>query len=519
MRRSTGLVAFLGLLAWAACSSDPDVPVDVAASGNQPGDDFLGGDDGLSGRAGNGDSQPSCLGETRAAEAIGLDIYVMLDSSGSMNATVPPRSALEFPISKWNAVRASLNAFVRAPETEGIGVGLQFFPQIEEGVPPTCRTNADCGATGGNCTSSVCVDTTTIALPNGPDPVFISEVDGDGPYCSQDSECGGGQLCREIRGLCVLRPGVNANVPQGDPLPLGVPAFCGSNADCTDLPGTVCEDIGLCEQPLAGQDTLCTQTFTCPAAAGDCVLAGYVCTEQTHCAVEDYATPAVPITSGPTRAADITGALASRIPSSLTPTGPALQGALEHAKLWAADHPDRQVVTVLATDGFPEGLCTPEAIPDIADIAREANLGNQPVRTFVIGVFASADLAQGRRQDLDQIAQAGGSSAAIVINTAGDVTQDFLDALNRIRDTSVSCDFQLTGTSLDFDQVNLEVVDDQGSAELLNVGDASACADDDGWFYQRDASGTPKQIRVCPNTCQRFATGGVTANLQIGCAT
>jgi hypothetical protein len=235
--------------------------------------------------------------------------------------------------------------------------------------------------------------------------------------------------------------------------------------------------------------------------------------------VEDYATPAVPITSGPTRAAEITAALASRVPSSLTPTGPALQGALEHAKLWAGDHPDRQVVTVLATDGFPEGLCSPTDIPSIAAIARDANTGNQPVRTFVIGVFASSDLAQGRRQDLDEIARAGGSQAAIVINTAGDVTQEFLDALNRIRDTSVSCDFQLTGSSLDFDQVNLEVVDSQGSQQLLNVGDASACADDEGWYYQRDAAGTPKQITVCPSTCGRFATGDVTANLQIGCAT
>jgi len=505
------------LLAWAACSSDPDVPVEVSAPGNQPGNDFLGGDDDPS--SADGDSQPSCLGETRAAEAIGLDMYVMLDSSGSMNNEVPPRSARDFPISKWNAVRASLTEFVRAPETEGIGVGLQFFPQLTPGVPPSCESNADCGANGGNCTSSVCVDTTAIDLPNAPDPVFISAVDSEGPYCSQDSECNAGQLCREIRGLCVLRPGVNANVPAGSLLPLGVPAFCGNDGDCSDLPGTVCEVIGLCAQPVGGQDTLCTQTFACPAAAGQCVPGGYVCTEQTRCSVEDYSTPAVPITSGPTRATEITNALASRVPSSLTPTGPALQGALEHAKLWAADHPDRQVVTVLATDGFPEGLCSPSDIPDIAALARDGSAGNQPVRTFVIGVFAGADLAEGRRQDLDEIARAGGSQAAIVINTAGDVTQDFLDALNRIRDTSVSCDFQLTGGSLDFDQVNLEVVDSAGSAQLLNVGDVSACGDEEGWYYQRDAAGTPKQITVCPSTCQRFTSGGVTANLQIGCAT
>ena len=86
----------------------------------------------------------------------------------------------------------------------------------------------------------------------------------------------------------------------------------------------------------------------------------------------------MPITSGPTRAAEITSALANRFPSSLTPTGPALQGALEHARLWAAESADRQVVTVLATDGFPQGLCAPVEIPDIAAIAESGNAAINP---------------------------------------------------------------------------------------------------------------------------------------------
>lgn len=486
------------------------MPIDVGTSGNKPGNDFLGGDDGLSG--GDGEGQPSCLGETRAAEAIGLDIYVMLDSSGSMNALVPASIVSPFPGTKWDAVQASLNAFVEGPETQEIGVGLQFFPE----VPLSCETNADCSSGGGGpCSNSVCVELTAIPVANGPDPVVISGIDTNRPPCTQNSECGNGQLCREIRGLCTLRPGVDPDVPEGSLLR----ALCGTDDDCSAVPGAVCEDVGGCEQLVDGQQRFCSQTFACPAAEGACIFDDYFCSEQTSCSVEDYATPAVPITSGPTRASRITDALASRSPVGLTPTGPALRGALQHAQLWAGQHPNRQVVTVLATDGFPEGGCAPENIPDIAAIARDANAGNRPVRTFVIGVFANADLAQGRRQDLDQIARAGGSGEAIVINTAGDVTQEFLDALNRIRDTSLSCEFQLTGGSLDFDRVNLEVVDAQGSADLLNVGDASACGDEQGWFYQRNADGTPTQITVCPSTCQRFTSGGVTANLQIGCAT
>ena len=175
---------------------------------------------------------------------------------------------------------------------------------------------------------------------------------------------------------------------------------------------------------------------------------------------------------------------------------------------------------MLVTDGFPEGFCSPNAIPDIAAVAQSANSGSRPIRTFVIGVFASADLAQGRQQDLDQIARAGGSEAAIVINTAGDVTEDFLAALNKIRDTSVSCDFELSADGLDLNEVNLEVVDGSGSNQLLNVSDLAGCGSDrEGWFYVRDAAGTATQISVCPSTCRHFQAGGVTANLQIGCAT
>jgi hypothetical protein len=473
------------------------------------------------GAAASGDT-PQCQTESRAAEAIGLDMYVMLDSSGSMNGQVTSRTLSAFspfPPTKWDAVRASLRAFVDAPETAGIGVGLQFFPQIQEGVPLTCETSAECGAAGGTCTSSVCVRT-AIERQIGPNARYISAVDDTVPPCLDDSECPGTESCRPITGLCVLLPGEVAGIPEGTPLPLGVPAFCGSDADCAGLPQTVCEPLGICTELINGQPQPCTGTFTCAAGAGQCNLPTFGCTGQTRCDVADYSTPAVPITSDATRTTVIRSALANRIPSGLTPTGPALQGALEQAQVWAQNHPERQVVTVLATDGFPEGFCTPDAIPDIAAIARAANTGAQPIRTFVIGVFAAADLAQGRRQDLDQIASAGGSQQAIVINTAGDVTQDFLQALNRIRDTSVSCEFQLTGTGLDFDKVNLEVRDGLGSTPLVNVGDASACGtDEQGWFYDRDAAGSPTQITVCPSTCQRFMVGGVTANLQIGCAT
>lgn len=519
MRHLIWAFGWVTCCALGACSSDkdPDRRVKVTED-TEPG--FRVDDSNLNdvGARTSADT-PQCQTEARAAEAIGLDMYVMLDASGSMSEPVLNNRFI-IPISKWDAVRTSLTAFVEAPDTQGIGVGLQFFPQIEEGEAPACNTSSDCGAAGGPCSNSKCVQFDTVNLVNGPPGQFIAAVDSSAFVCENDAECGAGLGCRSIRGLCVLPPGALAQIPAGDPLPLGVPAFCGTNKDCADLPRTVCQPLGACSQPANGQDTPCTPSFDCPAGAGPCVQPSFACLDQTRCDVQAYATPAVPITSDSSRSDAIRQALAARTPLGLTPTAPALRGALQEAALWAEQHPERQVVTVLATDGLPKGRCTPTDIPGIVAIAQAANMGARPSRTFVIGVFAADDLAQGRREDLDAIARAGGTGQAIVISTAGDVTQDFLNALNRIRDTSVSCEFQLNDAGLDFDKVNLEVVDGAGATPLVNVGDSVACGtDEQGWFYERDAAGTPTQISVCPSTCDRFTKGGVTANLQIGCAT
>jgi len=326
-----------------------------------------------------------------------------------------------------------------------------------------------------------------------------------------------------MEGECVIPPNTSATSPDGayldlDPDPnLVASPVCNGAADCRGLPGTGCDRIGLC----ANQQFSCTLTVGCPAGAGACLDLPYDCVNQTRCDTAVYSTPAVEISSDPARSPAIVASLQSQVPNGLTPTGPALAGALEHARAWAEQHPGRQVVTVLATDGFPT-VCAPVAIPDIAQIASDAATGQNPVRTFVIGVFGQGDLGADGQARLNALAQAGGTERAFVINTAGNVASDFLNALNVIRDTTVSCEFQLDASgALDFDQVNLQVTDALGAQkQLFNVGDVSACgSDDQGWYYVRDAEGNPQQINVCPGTCGTFMAGGVRADLQIGCAT
>lgn len=466
-----------------------------------------------------------CLGETHEAEQIGLDMFVMLDISGSMLDVLPQALVLATPITKWDAVRTSLESFVSAPETSDIGIGLQYFPQSNEGVPSSCTANDECGP-GGPCTSTLCVATGELEpLDDAVPPFSFVRVAGDTPlFCADDAACGAGETCRAMIGECIFPADTLVENPEGaflnvspDPASSLVSPLCATPGDCAGLPGTVCEEIGVCTEQLIK----CSWSIACPPGAGECAPFPYSCVNETSCEVARYAAPAVAISEAATRSDELIASLRAQVPQGQTPTGPALSGALEQARSWAAENPGRQVVTVLATDGFPT-VCEPLEIPDIAEVAGNANDADRPVRTFVIGVFGNADLGGDGQQRLDAIARAGGTNRAFVVNTAGDVAQDFLDALNDIRNAAVSCEFQLTDSAeLDFDRVNLQVTDAGGaSSALFNVGDASACGDDEqGWYYERDGAGTPTQITVCPSTCATFMGEGVRADLQIGCAT
>ena len=518
MRASIGFWCLIGGLTAIGCSSD-DAP------SSQNGNGFIISEDGLPGDDPNA-AAPACLGETREAEPAPLDIFVMLDISASMQEELPRAADDAAPITKWDAVRGSIEAFAQSPDTASIGIGLQYFPQSNDGVPPSCASNEECGS-GGPCTNSICVSSGELEIADdGAPPFDFVRVAGDAPrFCASDADCGGaGESCRSLIGECVFPPDTIPQNPDGAFLNVsGNPAssllspLCAGAADCAGLPLTACEEVGVCTLELFK----CSASIACPPGAGECVPFPYSCVNETSCDVARYAAPAVPISSAPTRATDVISSLAQQVPIGETPTGPALTGALEHARTWAEQHPGRQVVAVLATDGFPTA-CRPLDIMDIAGVAGSASSGTPPVRTFVIGVFGDQDLGSDGQQRLDSIARAGGTTRAIVVNTAGDVTADFLDALTLVRNTAVTCEFALdNATGLNFDQVNLDVAYPDGTSRaLFNVGDVSACGEDQqGWYYVRDPDGNPYQINVCPDTCLSFGGEGMRATLQIGCAT
>jgi hypothetical protein len=264
-------------------------------------------------------------------------------------------------------------------------------------------------------------------------------------------------------------------------------------------------------------DADCGACAPCSVALGICLNAG----STDSCIVADYAMPEVEIAPLPGVATAIVSSLAMHMPSTATPTGPALQGAVNHAKAWATAHPGHVTIAVLATDGEPNE-CNPQDQAGLAQIAATALAGTPSIKTFTIGTFAAADIPSGPNL-LDAIASAGGTGQAFNIDTTQNVNQAFLDALNKIRGSALGCKYTIpmpTTGMPDFSKINVQYTPGGGKpVNLLQYPDATHCpASGDGWYY--DNNSMPTQIELCPSTCTTVTsdTNG-TINILLGCQT
>ncbi len=430
-----------------------------------------------------------CLSEVREAERVNVDLFVMLDRSGSMRAFTGDGTS---EVTKWTAVTSALTQFLENPETSAIGVGLRVFPQTHEDVPNECFNDDECGTTG---------------------PCQIAGLCPDGSLCDT------GTGCPDV-GVCENSPNVLCNVGTRC-------QFGGGN--CVELR---CSD-GVCENPdTDGTLIACYQGIECGGALGACEPLSGFCRDNDSCTVDDYATPDVPITSDATRNELMLAALQDTVPTGYTPTTPALQGAIDYASNWSTTHPDRVAAVVLATDGFPSECLPTDAVTQgdvlqpVFDAALAGAAATPPVRTYVIGVFSDQEeMDNGASAILQSMAEAGGTQNAFLVSTNGDATQDFLTALQGISSSAISCEFLLpTDGDLNYEEVNLLLTQADGSElQLANVGAPEGCAagGDTGWYYLNDpATGVPFQISVCPGVCQQFANvSGGRVDLQIGCET
>jgi hypothetical protein len=231
------------------------------------------------------------------------------------------------------------------------------------------------------------------------------------------------------------------------------------------------------------------------------------------CAAQDYATPAAPIAGLPGSSAALSAALGAQMPNGNTPTVPALSGALSYVTSYAQAHRGRTVAVVFATDGEPT-QCTSSnnTIAGAVRVAAAAAAGTPPIKTYVLGVGPSLN-------NLNQIAQAGGSGQAYLVESGG--SQDLLAALNSIRKSALSCDYSIPvfpGKPLDFSAVNVRVkVGATGDEKLITKVDSpAACGATGGWYY--DDNSAPTRITLCPTICDPMvATAGSTLTVLIGC--
>ncbi|HEY3496535.1 MAG TPA: vWA domain-containing protein [Polyangiaceae bacterium] len=254
------------------------------------------------------------------------------------------------------------------------------------------------------------------------------------------------------------------------------------------------------------------------AAEGDDIRAGIGFFGQSggnddalDCDADRYAEPTVEIAPIADVGGDLVDAMADMFPAGLTPTAPALTGALEYAAGSAEDNPERATFVVLVTDGYPT-QCEPTAVSSVADIAESAYLAEASVRTYVVGVDAEFNL--------NNIAIAGGTNEAFLVDSEN-VADSFVTALRNVSNSRLACEYNIppppSGTQvIDLEEVQVTYTTaEERTEEVPRIQDLEACArnPNGGWYY--DDLTNPKRIKVCPCTCARFQAGRV--DVRLGC--
>jgi hypothetical protein len=270
-------------------------------------------------------------------------------------------------------------------------------------------------------------------------------------------------------------------------LPVGnLPSSCNTDADCGAYGPCL---LNICFGAIGGGDS---------------------------CDVADYSKPEIeiaPLTAA--HAMQLSTSVNGHMPTTSTPTGPALQGAVNHAHDWAAAHAGHVVVVIFVTDGDPSE-CSPMDIPSISGIAAQGLAGAPSVKTFVIGVGSSL-------ANLNSIAASGGTSSAFLVDTNANVVQQFEMALKALQKNAVGCQYTIPAPMMgqvDYGKVNVQYTPSNGPAQPIpNVANAAACnANTGGWYY--DNNNAPTKILLCPASCTKVqADAGAKVDVLLGCAT
>jgi hypothetical protein len=191
------------------------------SGGGSDSDAYLPIDTGLGG--GSAGDADTCSAVSQAAKRFPVDMYIMMDKSGSMSEPAAAQT-------RWQAVIAAVTSFLGDPSSTDMGVGIQFFPlPVSTSLPP-CTKQTDCP----------------------PDTLCATNPVTKQGYCQ--SRC-------DPAGMC----GSAGCVPTGSP---SFPGFCSNdkcefvsysqpNVEIGTLPGNASAIIGAmqAENPMGGTPT------------------------------------------------------------------------------------------------------------------------------------------------------------------------------------------------------------------------------------------------------------------------
>jgi hypothetical protein len=249
---------------------------------------------------------------------------------------------------------------------------------------------------------------------------------------------------------------------------------------------------------------------------------------QAVCNPSSYGQPVIPIAPIPTQNTAITAAIDGQTPNGGTPLVPVFEGAYPYAKSWATAHPTHKTIVVLATDGEPDETCLNptfdgglgNSLANALTLAQAAATSAPKIDTFVIGL--GSDLTQ-----LNEIAVAGNTTQAILVNTTSNITSQLETAFTQIRTSALSCDYAIptqTSGTINFNLVNVRLctnpaspTDCSNETDFYYVSDSSECnLTQYGYYYDNVAN--PTKILLCASPCSQVqALTNARVDIQFGC--
>lgn len=247
--------------------------------------------------------------------------------------------------------------------------------------------------------------------------------------------------------------------------------------------------------------------FSDPGSAGIGVGVQFFGSE---CNVATYATPRVGIAPLPGSIPTLQAAF-PLIPIEGTATVPAMEGAIQHARQWATDHPDSKTIVLLVTDGLPDADDCNSTVPGVVQVTADGLAGTPSIQTFVIGIGFGLDA-------LNMFAQAGGTGQAILVEPGA--AQSLVAALNDIRGAALPCDYALPdGAAGDVanNTINMRYTTPGGESTTIGwVEDAASCdATQGGWYY--DNPSAPTRLLACETSCRQLKDVGGEVQVVLGC--